>query len=365
MNNSELVALGREAVDILMHSDDELYHWGIKGMKWGVRRYQNPDGSLTAAGKKRRAALKKELEILDGPKKQKELSEMTLTELNKYIARKSAEENARLITKRVDEMIESQKQRTPEEIEEEARAQKKAERDAKRDLKKAARKEARAQRRAERKQKKLMEKNTGDTSKKIENMSDAELAAYVARKTAEKNAYGLRNDISKLNPKHQSAGKQMVDELKKSLGPVVADAGKKFLTTAMNQAVRKALGDDGVDAMAALKKEADKAGFDSAMSKARQEAAKAVQEEYRAKNAKWDWEHKTNPDKQNKQQNKEPSVSKADVEKLIADALRKNTDQSNAEVQKRAQKIAEDNFDNEWDFYYQYLEDEYWKGRDN
>lgn len=33
---------------------NELYHWGIKGMKWGVRRYQNEDGSLTAAGKKRR-----------------------------------------------------------------------------------------------------------------------------------------------------------------------------------------------------------------------------------------------------------------------------------------------------------------------
>ena len=34
-------------------NENELKHWGILNMKWGLRRFQNPDGSLTEEGRKR------------------------------------------------------------------------------------------------------------------------------------------------------------------------------------------------------------------------------------------------------------------------------------------------------------------------
>ena len=73
---------------------NSLTHWGIKGMKWGRRRFQNKDGSLTPAGKKRYQDLQDEMDNLL-PNKKKSLSEMTDDEIRKAIARNNLESEYR------------------------------------------------------------------------------------------------------------------------------------------------------------------------------------------------------------------------------------------------------------------------------
>lgn len=76
----------------ILASNGELYHWGIKGMKWGVRRYQNEDGSLTNAGKKRYANWSEDAKEADRIKKKK-VYEMSNAELNKLNTRQNLEQN--------------------------------------------------------------------------------------------------------------------------------------------------------------------------------------------------------------------------------------------------------------------------------
>ena len=80
ITNSDGVSLS------LVHADDEgayLAHHGVKGQRWGVRRFQNPDGSLTEKGKRRMKTLQGKSDKLDA-KKAKLNSPKNMVKLSQY-----------------------------------------------------------------------------------------------------------------------------------------------------------------------------------------------------------------------------------------------------------------------------------------
>lgn len=104
-----------------MPISDELYHHGIQGQKWGVRRYQNPDGTLTNEGKERygqlgeyanrskgvEGAVRKLLtgDFFLGQQRHREAREKRL--LNKVNRRKESEKD----TSNIEKKLEAQRQK--------------------------------------------------------------------------------------------------------------------------------------------------------------------------------------------------------------------------------------------------------------
>lgn len=169
----------------------ELYHHGTKGMKWGIRRYQNKDGSLTPAGRKRYASEAAKLKDREKVIKTKERTNAKIAKLESKKAELDAREKA-LTSSKVSAKTTSNS------------------------------------------------KPADDTPKQksVKDMSDDELRTVV-------NRMQLEQQYRNLNPQKVSAGRKFAEGIAtKVLIPAATEVGKKLVTEMLKQAASNATGLD-------------------------------------------------------------------------------------------------------------------------
>ena len=227
-------------IDELLHSledmtDDELQHWGIKGMRWGQRRYQNKDGSLTPAGRKRytnpdgslnekgKKYIAKEKERLEAEKKTIARQKRTNAKFDQL--EKMREEN---------ESLKNGKSKKSEDSDE----------DAPQTPKKKSTSELTDKELQDKVNRLRNEEAYRDLSKRLgSDGAKSELDMKISEMEKQKHYLQLQKDINSLTPKKVSKGKQFVSSImSKVVGPAAAEVGKKALTGYLEKTVSKKLG---------------------------------------------------------------------------------------------------------------------------
>lgn len=190
--------------------EDELTHWGVRGMRWGVRRFQNKDGTLTKAGQKRYN-----------------------DELAKVRTEEKTLKNRKSVQNKLDKLA----------------ARKKAVEDGKKEL---DGNQGKSSRKAK---KNLTPEDANPAKKSIKDMTDDELAKAVNRAR-------LEESYRQLNPEppvKQSLVKKLVNDV---VAPAAVNSGKRFLENALNKMADKALNGKGDgNSLEALKKTYEKLDY--------------------------------------------------------------------------------------------------------